>query len=60
MLGFTLLAINPHTGDFQQAWVRDAKGKLQVLSAGDRLGALQVLRIDGAKSEVVTTAGVIR
>ena len=60
VLGFTLLAINPHTGDFQQAWVRDAKGKLQVLSAGDRLGALQVLRIDGAKSEVVTTAGVIR
>lgn len=59
-MGYTLLAINPRTGDFQQAWVRDSQGKLQILSKGDRLGSVQVLRIDGEKGEVVTAAGVVR
>jgi hypothetical protein len=60
VIGYTLLAINPRTGDFQQAWVRDGAGKLQIVGAGDRLGSLQVLRIDGLRGEVVTGAGVIR
>ena len=60
VVGYSLLAINPRTGDFQQAWVRDAAGKLRIVSAGDRIGSLQVLRVDGDKGEVLTAAGVIR
>lgn len=60
LMGYSLLAINPRVGDFQQAWVRDSAGRLQIVSSGDRLGSVQVLRIDGAKGEVQTAAGVIR
>ncbi|MDF2461832.1 MAG: hypothetical protein K0Q43_67 [Ramlibacter sp.] len=60
LVGYTLLAINPRTGDYQQAWVRDALGKLQIVGKGDRLGTLQVLRVDGARGEVLTPAGIIR
>lgn len=60
LVDYTLLAINPRSGEFQQAWVRDSKGKLQILSKGDRIGQLRVIRIDGGRGEVVTGAGVIR
>lgn len=60
VVGYTLLAIQPRQGEFQQAWVRDPKGVLTIVSPGDRVGGLQVIRIDGKRGEVLTAAGVIR
>lgn len=60
VMGYTLLAIHPRTGDFQQAWVRDSKGQLRIVSAGDRVGSLAILKVDGKRGEVHTAAGVIR
>lgn len=58
--GFTVLAIEPKTGDHQQAWVRDAAGKMFIVREGDSIQGARVTSVRFSDGIVQTVAGDIR
>lgn len=57
---YKIMSIHPKTGAFQKAWVQDAKGRLTIVGAGDRLAGARVLKVDYDTYEVETTKGRVK
>lgn len=57
---YRVMSIWPRSGDFQQAWVRDPKGKIHILQAGDSIEGTTVVSVDFKQYVVRTAQGQIR
>jgi hypothetical protein len=57
---YRVMSIWPRSGDFQQAWVRDPKGRIHVLQAGDSIEGTTVVSVDFKQYVVRTAQGQIR
>ncbi|MDO9099719.1 MAG: hypothetical protein Q7V53_03095, partial [Caldisericota bacterium] len=60
LLNYTLLAIEPKHGSFQQAWVRDATGKVRIVAKGDLIDGARVTDVQFALGRVMTDRGEMR
>lgn len=58
--GFKVLAIEPKSGDHQQAWIRGRDGKMYIVREGDTFQGARVMAVRFDDGAVKTTAGDIR
>lgn len=58
--GYTVLAIEPKTGDHQQAWIRGSDGRMYIVREGDSFQGARVTSIRFADGAVKTTVGDVR
>jgi hypothetical protein len=60
LTGYKVLAIEPKSGDHQQAWIRGHDGKIHIVREGDAFLGSRVTSVRFADGAVKTTAGDIR
>lgn len=60
LTGYKVVAIEPRSGEHQQAWIRNAEGRLFIVRAGDRLEGARVNSVSFDLGAVTTDRGVIR
>lgn len=60
MISYSLLAIEPKHGAYQQAWIRDASGRVRIVGKGDVIDGARVTEVQFARGRVMTDRGEIR
>lgn len=58
--GFKVLAIEPKSGDHQQAWIRGRDGNMYIVREGDAFQGARVMSVRFDEGAVKTTSGEIR
>jgi hypothetical protein len=60
LTGYKVLAIEPRSGEHQQAWIRNPEGRMFIVRAGDSLEGARVKSVSFDLGIVTTERGVIR